>query len=249
MTGKQVAENLREEGHKIEVYVRPDGGIRITKIDGIKFSKSNSDGVNFARGLLGENLSKKAYEQRRANEQATREGKQRQRMKYPTLTIRKCDTPETRKKKLAVKRKLRKARRHRKVNMRQVSQKLRREGYEKTITSLENIAKHDAGLAYESAVEALADFTKEILEQAGEEMRAARCFDKLVANKQAFPDASIVATYDTLYDVQQTIHYMAASATDQEAADWLARLTMQCKTVEHTIDDGVTEGKELYKNL
>ena len=58
MTNRQVVSRLRKEGHKVGVYVRKDGGIRITYIDGIKYSDRRNpktgmpSGIQAARNML-----------------------------------------------------------------------------------------------------------------------------------------------------------------------------------------------------
>ena len=52
MTNRQVVSRLRELGHEVGVYVRKDGSIRITSIDGAKFSPRLSEGVAAGRELL-----------------------------------------------------------------------------------------------------------------------------------------------------------------------------------------------------
>lgn len=52
MTNRQVVSKLRELGHRVGVYVRKDGSIRITSIDGVKYSSRLSEGVAAGRDLL-----------------------------------------------------------------------------------------------------------------------------------------------------------------------------------------------------
>lgn len=51
MTNKQIVSKLRELGHEVEVYIRKDGSIRVTSIDGVKYSHRLSTGVQAARDL------------------------------------------------------------------------------------------------------------------------------------------------------------------------------------------------------
>ena len=72
MTNRQVVSRLRQEGHEVGVYVRKDGGIRITSIDGVKYSDRKNpktgqpSGIQAARDLLFQegrisNQEKEAY--------------------------------------------------------------------------------------------------------------------------------------------------------------------------------------------
>ena len=51
MTNRQIVSALREMGHKVEVYIRKDGSLRVTSLDGQKFSHRLSEGVQAARNL------------------------------------------------------------------------------------------------------------------------------------------------------------------------------------------------------
>ena len=52
MTNRQLVSRLRELGHRVEVYVRKDGSIRITSLDGVKYSSRLSEGIRAGRDLL-----------------------------------------------------------------------------------------------------------------------------------------------------------------------------------------------------
>lgn len=56
MTNKQVVSRLRQLGHEVEVYIRKDGSLRITKLDGVKYSSKFSEGVKAARQMLFDQL-------------------------------------------------------------------------------------------------------------------------------------------------------------------------------------------------
>lgn len=73
MTMAKVVETLRREGHHVEYYTRPDGGIRVTQVDNRKFNAARSEGNNFARAVATQEtgrdvkLSQTAREQRAFN--------------------------------------------------------------------------------------------------------------------------------------------------------------------------------------
>lgn len=176
MTIKKVVEALRAQGHKVKVYVRPDGGQRITKIDGIKFSVSGNEGNDFGRGLIGDTLTKKQYEQRRTIQPLAQEGKQatitpfyvnkkgrkvtRKNAKKPqSLTIRKGDTDQEK----AIKRRIRKLRKKLKEHGQKTTAKvlrgrIKRYGLEDTLKVLANKTRKDAGIAYPASVESYEDY-------------------------------------------------------------------------------------------
>lgn len=176
MTIKKVVEALRAQGHKVKVYIRPDGGQRITKIDGIKFSVSGNEGNDFGRGLIGDTLTKKQYEQRRTIQPLAQEGKQatitpfyvnkkgrkvtRKNAKKPqSLTIRKGDTAQEK----AIKRRIRKLRKKLKEHGQKTTAKIlrgriKRYGLEDTLKVLANKTRKDAGIAYPASVESYEDY-------------------------------------------------------------------------------------------
>ena len=51
MTNREIVSKLRELGHDVEIYVRKDGSIRVTSLDGKKYSSRLSEGVAAARDL------------------------------------------------------------------------------------------------------------------------------------------------------------------------------------------------------
>ena len=176
MTIKKVVEALRAQGHKVKVYVRPDGGQRITKIDGIKFAVGGNEGNDFGRGLIGDSLTKKQYEQRRTIQPLAQEGKQatitpfyvnkkgrkvtRKNAKKPqSLTIRRGDTAQEK----AIKRRIRKLRKKLKEHGQKTTAKvlrgrIKRYGLEDTLKVLANKTRKDAGIAYPASVESYEDY-------------------------------------------------------------------------------------------
>lgn len=245
MRAIDVVKLMRSKGHKITIYKRPDGGIRVTGIDGIKFSSSNSEGINFLRESAKINISEKAYRQKRANEQVAREGKQRQKMKYPSLTIRKGDSKSVRQMKRRTKNALKRARKYRKTNMRQVSQRIRREGYERTIEALDNIARKESGLAYAKNVENLADFVLITLESAWRTAKGRELHLHLIHNSETFLDTAIGYCNEVLYDIQKIVR-------ESEQGDGtmnMAQIDALIMQLSATIEDGIREGKKIYKDL
>lgn len=52
MTNRQIVSKLRELGHSVDVYIRKDGSIRITRIDQERFSHRLSQGNEAGRAIL-----------------------------------------------------------------------------------------------------------------------------------------------------------------------------------------------------
>lgn len=59
-----IVRELIAQGHTVELYWRPDGGQRITRIDGRYFSKTGAEGNNAGRKLLNAPLPKAERKQR-----------------------------------------------------------------------------------------------------------------------------------------------------------------------------------------
>lgn len=238
MRTSKVVELLRAQGRQVSVYKRPDGGLRITKIDGIKFTLS--EGNNFARQLVGEDLGRTMYEQRRRASIPALEGKRRQKAKRPSLTIRKKDTSEIKRQKQQVKRALRKARKSmktKKISAEQVVKKIKREGYSKTAKGLLNTARHEAGLAYAGQVVALRDFVAVVYEMAN--LDSSKETSLLDSNREWFADAYISFAYNALYEIQKGI---------KEGRDYSILYTMSLEVLD-AINEGIAEGKTIYNSL
>lgn len=87
MTNRQVVSRLRELGHEVGVYVRKDGSLRITSIDGIKYSHRLSEGVQAGRDILSAaDYSPIGEESRRAAQAAQRAAARQSRARGDTLS-------------------------------------------------------------------------------------------------------------------------------------------------------------------
>lgn len=237
MKTAKVVELLRQQGHKVSTYKRPDGGIRITKIDGIKFSLS--DGNAFGRELVNAPQSVQEYTQRRKASQYALEGKKRQKAKMPSLTIRKSDSAKRKKEKRAVKRALQKARkvmRESAPTTEQISKKIKREGYTRTATKLLNTARHTAGLSYPEQVDSLRDYLMMVFEQAG--MDYSNEVALLNANREHFADKFIKLAYEDLYELQKAVR--------DGRPQLLEGLRAQ---VSQALAQGALQGYEIYKSF
>lgn len=66
MTLLEVVEKYINEGHKVSYRVRQDGGIIVTSVDGMKFTRAGT-GNRYLRAVTGSNLSSVRMEQMRYN--------------------------------------------------------------------------------------------------------------------------------------------------------------------------------------
>jgi hypothetical protein len=69
-----VIANLRAQGYSVEYWKRPDGGVRITSINGLTYSMTGGKGNAAAREILGQGLSTSQRAQRQAASLRTLEG-------------------------------------------------------------------------------------------------------------------------------------------------------------------------------
>ena len=69
-----VIANLRAQGYSVEYWKRPDGGVRITSINGLAYSMTGGKGNAAAREILGQGLSTSQKAQRQTASLRTLEG-------------------------------------------------------------------------------------------------------------------------------------------------------------------------------
>ena len=61
MTTRQIVSRLQQEGYSITYYIRKDGGILITSIDGVKYTGAKGNAI--ARSMIGSALSERRARQ------------------------------------------------------------------------------------------------------------------------------------------------------------------------------------------
>lgn len=74
MNVKKMISALTAKGYNVGVYHRPDGGVRITSINGVKYGSSGGAGNNAARKILGVSLTAKQKAQRSIAGKASAKG-------------------------------------------------------------------------------------------------------------------------------------------------------------------------------
>ena len=242
MTIKNIAERLISQGHKVKVYIRPDGGRRIIEVDGLKFSSSNQFGNVYARSLLGEKLTAKQQAQRRANIPLAKAGKEatrkpfyidkqgrrkfRKNAKKPqSLTIRKGDTLEERRTKNRIRRLRRKLKAHgQQTDAKILRKRIARFGLEDTAHVLANKTRKDAGLAYPAAVDAFIDYMRMVSGRYPYEsmqLLFQEVENKLEFNKKRLADSLLSqdmsrGIYPLVYEIEKICRdYASANSTEE----------------------------------
>lgn len=240
MTTRKIVEELTKQHHKVKVYERPDGGIRITEIDGIKFLASNNKGNDFARNLLNVQLSEKQKKHIRENLPKAQAGKQRTKLppkarrnpknpkkpytppkKPQSFSPRKSDTEQD----LDLKRKIRRIRRKLwergfVTDLNILWQSLARDGLQRLYEKLVHISRKQAGLAYPKAVNSLADFIQVVIRDKYNDVEGVIYFSDtiitlLIQNRKALLDISLSnddrkGIYAKLYEIQKILDWSLA---------------------------------------
>nr|DAE55103.1 MAG TPA: hypothetical protein [Caudoviricetes sp.] len=219
-----VIKSLRSQGHHVGYVTRADGGVRIYSVDGIKFSKSNSDGNNFAREFAGLNLTSKQYSQRReSGEVALKLSKARKIERLPSLSVRKADKAFKRKQKAEVRRLMQK------LNKQRVSQgekpfdpiklrqRIRRQGYGETAKTIKNILLKTAGIAYPRAVESFIEYLDDLTRKYDSaDLNALVARTKHALNRTTLiMDKTLKHLYEEFYDVEKALRENLKGARTQ----------------------------------
>lgn len=210
-----VVKELRNQGHRVSYVTRADGGVRIYSVDGIKFSKSKSDGNNYARELADINLTAKQYSQRReSGDVALKLSKARKTQRLPSLSVRKADKAMKRKQKNEIRRLMRK------LNKQRVSQgekpfdpiklrqRIRRQGYGETAKTIKNILLKSAGIAYPRAVESFVEHIDELtIKYDSDDLKALvdRTKQALERATNLIMDSTLHHLYEEFYDVEKAL--------------------------------------------
>lgn len=237
MTTRKIVEELATRGHKVKVYVRPDGGLRITEIDGIKFTSSNNKGNDFARNLLNVHLSEKQKKHIREVLPKAQEGKQRTKLpprarrnpkkpkkpytpskKPQSFSPRKGDTEEEK----VLKRKIRNiriklGRRGFIADLNILWLSLQRDGLQHLYEKLVHIARKQAGLAYPKSVDALHDYIQVMIKDRYNDIEGVDFFTEVIMSdltifRKEMLDISLSkdankGIYAKLYDLEHILQW------------------------------------------
>ena len=188
MTTKQVIDLIEQSGHFVEYKRRSDGGIRITKIDGITYTGSTGNRV--AREIAGKPLTEKQVKARE---------KSRPRV---------APLPKEIKKKIKRVQRIWRKRFGKqserppqgKISMKKVRWILKHQGEERLLYGLDKKERYARGFAYVENVEHLID---EIRRCAGiyNSQALYDVADIIEKNKNTFLEENIYPCYEILYDL------------------------------------------------
>ena len=213
MTTRQLVNQLRNQGYNVTFYVRKDGGILITSINGEKFK--GAKGNVYARSLLGEVFSERRTAQLT---KITRERVRKPR-KIPV------ETPEDLERfRKRVMRKWRKAGLTGSVSKKNLRKIIEERGFEGAKTYLEEMERHTQGKAYFGAIEGLLARIQndiEVIEDDGEIDYLQKAYDLIEQNKEEFKQEWLFPIFDSLYNFERG--QITASAFYQKVEDLITQ--------------------------
>lgn len=189
MTTRQLVSELQQRGSTVKYTVRKDGGIRITNIDGIRYT--GSIGNTVARSLVGVKLSERRTSQL---EKIRIQGNK------PTRTLSEVETKELRKTQRLL-RKLGKGTTTKKSFL----EFMRKEGSERAFQALKNIQRWAKGIVYEGQAYALSErlYKGAALSDNPEKWRAmAEKVIRLAKNEKLTND-QLVEIYNKMYKIEE----------------------------------------------
>ena len=199
---RDVVGQLRRQGHRITYKVRKDGSIRITSIDGRKFSSRLSQGNMAARAMAGKPMSERALHQRK--QYSSRIKNKKIPKKKTTLS------PELRRALRRTQRAIRKAKQGTAstgtVSAANVRRVVEEEGEEVALRKMERAIRYFQGYAYEENVDALLARVKQVGEglARGDRALAKRMkelYKTIESKREVFREAWILPIRNIIYDI------------------------------------------------
>ena len=195
MTMKKVVSELIKKGHKITYYVRKDGGILITSIDGKRYTAASGNAA--ARSMVGTTLSEarksqiKYITKERAKRRRTLEGKVAEEYKKVKAVWNK-----------RFKAKKGEASGHGYLPRSKVRWVVENLGEEEALRRLANMERYAQGLAYPENIQALADEIMRLgnLKKSSELKQLAKDLNA-VKESNVIREASLYPAYEMLYGV------------------------------------------------
>lgn len=198
MTLRGIVQQLRTEGHRVSYRVRKDGSIRITSIDGRKFSAQYSAGNVEARRLAGKPLSERRtrqLEKGRAKVKTNLAKKAKKPRKAPL-------SPEIRKALRRAQRRIRKkGKAEGTVTAENVRYNVDTYGEEEAMERLDALAHYYEGYAYSDNVR----YLKDRIYYDGEKMNSGllvRLSEEIQERAAEFLEEWIQPAYEILYDME-----------------------------------------------
>ena len=209
MTMRQIVSQLESQGHKVKYTIRKDGGIRITKINGKRFT--GSQGNTIAREMAGQVLSTRREAQLKTiRSQKGQFGHRKRVQQLPEQIIKRIRRVQAKFRKNNVNR-------TGIVTQRNYRYVLKTYGQEEAERRLAQAERYASGLAYTENVDAL---TKR-LELDLDKKRSSKMENiknRISAMRENFKESWINKIYEIIYEWEQ------GRISGDEAADAIARI-------------------------
>lgn len=196
---KDIVKDLQNEGFEIEFRARSDGGILITKINGVSFK--GASGNTRARSIAGVQLSEAQISQRSYNVKKFIKGFKKPKEKFDEDLKQKVKDVQ------AI---WRKNKTNGKITMRKARAHFKKEGRKGVIDYLDKMERYGIGLAYEENVEFLSKYANSVamgLRTNGFNNTATKydeLADFILSKAETFHEAWIYPIYSYLYEVRES---------------------------------------------
>jgi hypothetical protein len=191
MNVREMIGALISKGYSVTSYVRPDGGVRITSINGQRFEKSSAQGNQMARLLLSVRMTKSQIKQRRLARKA-------------------ITKPLTKSQKRILRRanKVRELTNQKKYSLINARKSLKYQSFKELRRALRNANLHKLGFAYKANVEWFLGVLQE-----SDTMYDTQKF--LIRYSNTISDDSLTQAHEIFYRWQEG--RISMEAADQEA--------------------------------
>lgn len=196
---KDIVKDLQEQGFKIEFRQRADGGLLITKINGVSFK--GASGNTRARQIAGVQLSEAQISQRSYNVKKYISGYKHPKEKFDE---------DLKAKVKKVQYQWRKNKVQGKITMRKAREHFKREGKRGVMEYLTKMERYGQGYAYIENVRWLSDYARNVAEGLGlnGEQEARKKYVELAEYilriADTFREAWITKVYSYLYEVRDS---------------------------------------------
>lgn len=194
MSTRQLVTLLQKQGHQVTYYIRKDGGVLITSIDGTKFKGASGNKV--ARWMAGEQISQRRAQQLKT---ITQQRKIKPRKIQPT-------TPDNLEKiRKRVMRKWRKANLTGSISKRNLKRMIEDRGIEGAAKYLEEMERRSEGKAYFGSIDGLiARIEQDMVNADSNDQEALEELIKLINQyREIFKQEWIQPIVDKLYEWEQ----------------------------------------------
>lgn len=226
MTLRGIVQQLRTEGHRVSYRVRKDGSIRVTSIDGRKFSAQYSAGNAEARRIAGVTLSERRTRQLEKGRAISKKvaAKVRKAKKANRTYVKKAPlSPEFKKELRKAQRAIRqKGKGQGTVTASNVRYNIEEYGEEEAMKKLKQQTRYHLGYAYPENIQAL----YERMKYDGEKLNSPELValaEKVLDNAAIFREIWIERSLDILYDLEEATKKLKRQSTIKKHCDLAVR--------------------------